>query len=185
MKPEHIPNIISVLRLLLIPPAVWYLFNGQAATSLLIFIIAGASDGIDGLLARRYGWITRLGSILDPLADKFMMASIYIALGWLGHLPVWLVATVLGRDVFIIAGALGYHFVFGRYDMEPHLLSKLNTVLQIALVVFVLLSLSLLPLPELFLQISIWVVMCSTVLSGMTYFTIWYGRARERRQYDR
>lgn len=184
MKPEHIPNLISSLRFLLIAPAVWYLFQGQAAISLIIFLIAGASDGLDGLLARRYGWGSRLGSILDPLADKFMMASIYISLGWLGALPVWLVATVLGRDGLIIAGALGYHFAFGRYDMEPHLLSKLNTVLQIALVVFVLMSLSVLPLPELFLQILVWVVMLSTLLSGATYFSIWYGRAREKHRHD-
>ncbi|MDH5182900.1 MAG: CDP-alcohol phosphatidyltransferase family protein [Gammaproteobacteria bacterium] len=181
MKPEHIPNLISILRFLLIPPAVWYLFHGQAATSLWLFIIAGVSDGLDGLLARHYGWGSRLGSILDPLADKFMMASIYISLGWLGVLPIWLVATVLGRDVLIIAGALGYHLAYGRYDMEPHMLSKLNTVLQVALVVFVLMSLSVMPLPELFLQILIWVVMFSTLLSGATYISIWYGRAREKR----
>lgn len=184
MKLEHIPNLISILRFLLIPPAVWYLVHDQAATSLLLFIIAGASDGLDGLLARRYGWGSRLGSILDPLADKFMMASIYISLGWLGALPLWLVATVLGRDVLIIVGALGYHLVYGRYDMEPHLLSKLNTVLQIALVVFVLMSLSVLPMPELFLQTMVWVVMLSTLLSGVTYFSIWYGRAREKREHD-
>lgn len=179
MNPQHIPNAISLLRFLLIPPAVWYLFQQQAEMSLLLFIIAGASDGLDGFLARRYGWGSRLGSILDPLADKFMMASIYISLGWLGVLPLWLVLTVLGRDVFIILGALGYHLAYGRYDMEPHLLSKLNTVLQILLVVCVLASLSVWPLPALFLTALNWVVMFSTVLSGATYFTIWYGRARE------
>ena len=184
MKPEYIPNIISILRFLLIPPAVWYLFHGQAATSLMLFILAGISDGLDGLLARRYGWGSRLGSILDPLADKFMMASIYISLGVLGALPVWLVITVLGRDVLIIAGALGFHLAFGRYEMEPHLLSKLNTVLQIMLVVFVLMSLSVLPMPALFLQTLVWVVMLSTLLSGATYFSIWYGKARERREHD-
>ena len=185
MKPQHIPNIISLLRFLLIPPAVWYLFHAQADMALLLFIIAGASDGLDGLLARRYGWGSRLGSILDPLADKFMMASIYISLGWLGFLPVWLVLMVLGRDVLIILGALAYHLRYGRYDMEPHLLSKLNTVLQILLVVCVLLSLSIWPLPELFLRALIWVVMFSTLLSGATYFTIWYGRAREGHNNDR
>ncbi|MBD3671178.1 MAG: CDP-alcohol phosphatidyltransferase family protein [Gammaproteobacteria bacterium] len=179
MKREQIPNIISLFRFLLIPPAVWSLFHEQAQVALILFTIAGLSDGVDGYLARRYGWTTRLGSILDPLADKFMMAAIYLSLGWLGELPWWLVGTVFGRDILIIGGALGYHFVFGRYDMEPHLLSKLNTLFQIVLVVSVLLSLSVLPLPQLYLDVLIYLVLASTVFSGANYLLIWGRRAME------
>lgn len=180
MKREQIPNVISIFRFLMIPPAVWALFHDQAQAALVLFTLAGLSDGIDGYLARRYGWITRLGSILDPLADKFMMASIYLSLGWLGELPWWLVGTVFGRDILIIGGALGYHFAFGRYDMEPHLLSKLNTLLQIVLVVSILLSLSFLPLPQLYLDSLIYLVFFSTLLSGATYLYIWGKRAMEQ-----
>jgi len=177
MKAEQIPNLISVLRFLLVPPAVWALFHDRAMISLLLFTLAGISDGIDGYLARHYRWITRLGSILDPLADKFMMASIYLSLGWLGDLPWWLVGTVFGRDILIIGGALAYHFVNGRYEMEPHILSKLNTVLQILLVVSVLFSLAVIPLPAVYLDSLIYLVLFSTVLSGATYLLIWGRRA--------
>ena len=180
MKAEQIPNIISIIRFLMIPPAVWALFHDRALVALVLFTIAGISDGIDGLLARRYGWITRLGSILDPLVDKFMMAGIYISLGWLGALPWWLVATVFGRDVLIIGGALGYHFIKGRYSMDPHILSKLNTLLQIVLVVSVLFSLAVMPLPTLYLDSLIYLVLFSTLLSGATYLWIWGRRAVER-----
>ena len=180
MKAEQIPNIISIIRFLMIPPAVWALFHDQALLALSLFTLAGISDGVDGLLARRYGWITRLGSILDPLADKFMMASIYLSLGWLGELPWWLVGTVFGRDVLIISGALGYHFAYGRYDMEPHLLSKLNTLLQVVLVVSVLFSLAVMTLPEMYLDALVYLVLFSTVLSGATYLWIWGRRAMER-----
>jgi cardiolipin synthase len=180
MKAEQIPNLISLIRFLLIPPAVWALFHDRALLSLALFTVAGVSDGIDGYLARRYGWITRLGSILDPLADKFMMAGIYLSLGWLGELPWWLVGTVFGRDILIIGGALAYHFIKGRYEMEPHILSKLNTLLQILLVVSVLFSLAVIRLPELYLDSLIYLVLLSTVLSGATYLWIWGRRAVER-----
>jgi cardiolipin synthase len=180
MKAEQIPNIISIIRFLMIPPAVWALFHERALLALVLFTVAGISDGIDGLLARRYGWITRLGSILDPLADKFMMAGIYLSLGWLGELPWWLVGTVFGRDVLIISGALAYHFINGRYNMEPHIFSKLNTLLQIVLVVSVLFSLAIMPLPTLYLDSLIYLVLFSTLLSGATYLWIWGRRAAER-----
>jgi len=177
MKAEQIPNLISILRFLMIPPAVWALFHDRAMIALLLFTLAGLSDGVDGYLARHNGWITRLGSILDPLADKFMMASIYLSLGWLGELPWWLVGTVFGRDVVIISGALAYHFINGRYEMEPHILSKLNTVLQILLVVSVLFSLAVVALPSVYLDSLVYLVLFSTLLSGATYLWIWGRRA--------
>src|SRR3990172_3309285 len=102
---KDIPNIISLLRMALVPPVVILLLNGYYGWALLVFVSAGLSDGLDGYLAKRFGWRSRLGAILDPLADKLLLVASYLTLGWLGQLPLWLVAVVVGRDIVIVAGA--------------------------------------------------------------------------------
>ena len=106
MNARDIPNIISVLRIVLVVPIIVLMLEQQFAAALLLFFVAGLSDGLDGYLAKRNNWGSRLGSILDPLADKLLLISSYVALGWLGLIPVWLVAVVLIRDIVIVSGAL-------------------------------------------------------------------------------
>ena len=116
---KSLPNIISTLRIFLVVPTVYFLLHDQYSYALLLFVIAGLSDGLDGFLARRYGWTTRLGSFLDPLGDKLLMTATYFVLGWLGDLPVWLVAVVIGRDVVIVLGALAYRLLVQDISMKP------------------------------------------------------------------
>ena len=183
MTPKDIPNVISVLRILLVAPVVYLLLEEQFADALLLFAIAGISDGLDGYLARRNAWRTRLGSILDPIADKLLLVSAYVVLGWLGLVPVWLVRAVLGRDLVIVTGALAFRYLVGRYQMEPSFISKTNTAAQIVLVVMIIYNQAMPIIPQAVIDGFIYGVLGTTVLSGIDYVVVWGRRAlRERAQ---
>src|SRR5437016_8802875 len=135
---SQLPNLITLGRLALAPAFVLVLIDGNYTAALVLFFVAGVSDGIDGLIAKRFHYESRLGAILDPAADKILLVSAYVVLTVLGHLPVWLVVVVAFRDLLIVGGYLLYTSMYGPVHMRPSLLSKLNTVLQIALIVVVL-----------------------------------------------
>lgn len=181
MTRRDIPNLISLFRILLVAPLVWAMLGQHYHWVVLLFVVGGLSDALDGYLARRNGWTSRLGSILDPLGDKLMLAAVFLVLGWQGHLPLWLVALIIGRDVVIIAGAIAYHFVVHRYEMAPSRVSKLNTVLQIGLAAAVVVSLALGPLPQAISMALVWLVAATTLLSGLDYIWVWGRRACELR----
>jgi len=185
MSVRGVPNIITVLRILLVLPVVLSLLNEQYGVALILFAIAGASDGLDGYIAKRYDCASRLGSILDPLADKLLLVSTYVSLAWLGLLPLWLVVVVLVRDLLIVIGGFAYHRFIGQYDMSPSFVSKLNTVTQILLGFLVVLSMSLLPLPTLLIDGMIYVVLVTTLLSGSDYVWTWGRRAMAVRVDDK
>lgn len=181
---KHLPNIISILRILLVIPTINYLWHNEFAKALTVFFIAGASDGLDGFLARRFGWMTRLGSVLDPLADKLLMTAIYFTLGLMEHLPVWLVALVIGRDIVIILGALAYRLLVKDITMQHLLISKLNTGAQILLVLLLIFHLSTFPyaaqVPAEVISLLIYFVTFTTIASGVAYVVIWSKRARDQ-----
>jgi cardiolipin synthase len=177
MRASSLPNIISTIRILLVPPVVLTMLEQRWGVALPLFLIAGLSDGLDGFLARRYHWTSRLGAILDPIGDKLLMVSSYLVLGWLEILPVWLVALVILRDVVIMAGTLVYRFFIGVVEFEPILLSKINTVCQILLVTVtlcVLAGLEILAELQVFL---IYIVLLTTLGSGVAYVVLWGRRA--------
>lgn len=177
MNLRQLPNLISILRILLVAPVVWSLLQGAYTTALILFLIAGLSDGLDGYLARRYQWITRLGGFLDPLGDKLLMVCGYLTLGWIGALPFWLVGTVIARDVIIVLGTLAYRWLIANVAAQPLLISKLNTGLQIVLVLTVILSLAgWLELP-LLANALMYLVFITTVMSGTSYVVLWGYRA--------
>ncbi|MEW6352974.1 MAG: CDP-alcohol phosphatidyltransferase family protein [Pseudomonadota bacterium] len=177
MRRADIPNIISLLRAALVPPFLWLLLEERYGAALALFAVAGVSDALDGYLAKRYNWRTRLGSILDPLADKLLLVCAYLALGWLGQLPVWLVGIVVARDAVIVGGALAYHFKIRRFEASPSWLSKINTVAQILLIIVVLLAQGVLPLAGSVAGALMYTVLITTVLSGLGYVWTWGRRA--------
>lgn len=181
MRLHFLPNLISVLRILLVGPVAWCLLTQRYAEALLLFVVAGISDGIDGYLAKRFSWQSRLGSILDPLADKLLLVTTYLALAWLEVLPMWLMAAVVARDIVVVGGALAFHWLVGRYAMAPSLVSKANTVAQIVLAVAAVASLSVLPVPPWMLDGMIMVVFATTLLSGADYVWAWGSRAYRTR----
>lgn len=130
MNRRDIPNSISVFRILLVVPVVWLLLQQHYAMALVLFAIAGLSDALDGFLAKVNGWESRLGSILDPLADKLLLVCSFLALVWLGLIPSWLFVVVIARDLIIVIGGVAFHLMFGRFEMEPSIISKMNTFFQ-------------------------------------------------------
>ena len=179
MSWRHIPNILSMLRILMVPPAVAALATARYRTAFVLILAAGATDALDGYLARRYDWTTRLGSVLDPLADKLLVMSAYVSLSWLGIVPVWLTALVIGRDVVIVSGALAYRKLFGAYDMTPTPISKANSGLQIGYILLVLAQLGGFPVPGGLVQMLLWLVVATTLASGAHYVWLWGNKALE------
>lgn len=182
---RDIPNLLTVLRILLVGPVIWLLAEERYGQALLVFAIAGVSDGLDGYLAKRNGWITRLGSFLDPLADKMLLVGSYVALGWTGLLPVWLVLLILGRDVVIVSGALAFHFLVGRFEAEPTAISKINTFAQIVLVLLVVAGELVSGIPTTAVEVVTFCVVVTTIASGVGYVWAWSQRAHRVSREDR
>lgn len=157
----------------MVPLTIWLIVSGEFIWAFLVFLAAGISDGVDGFLARRYKLKTELGSYLDPLADKLLLVSIYISLGFLQFLPAWLVILVASRDVLIV-GAIILSLVMGKpIAMHPLMISKVNTVGQIILAGAVLAALGLELKLDPTLMIGAVVVACLTVASGALYMREW------------
>ena len=166
---RHLPNAICVLRIALTWPTVTAINSGEYVTALLLFAIAAISDGVDGYLAKRFNWVSDLGRALDPLADKILLVAVFLALTWQGLVPVWLATAAIARDVLISAGAIIYRLWFGDPNGRPTVISKINTALQIAVLVVVLLvAVEVLVVNGLVLILSI-VTFATTVASGADY----------------
>ncbi len=177
MSPQDIPNLLTALRVLLVLPATWLMLEHRYGAALVVFGVAGLTDALDGFIARRFRWQSRLGAVLDPLADKLLAVSAYLVLGAQGVLPAWLVALVLARDLVIVAGSVAYHLRVERFDASPSLLSKLNTFLQIVLVLTAMAA-QVLPVPSPAMTALVWVVAATTLGSGLDYVWRWGRRAR-------
>lgn len=177
MNCKHIPNAITIFRMLLIVPVVWVLLSGDYLLAFFLFVLAGISDGVDGYLARRYQWISRFGAIADPLADKLLVFLTYITLGYLGFIPVWLILVVIFRDVILVAGALLYRHLIEEPRLGSSMLSKINTVLQLILVIVLLFSKAFLNVPAFLITMLMYCVLITTVLSFIDYGMVWGGRA--------
>jgi len=162
--------------MILVVPVVILMLKGNFEWALGLFIIAGLSDALDGFLAKHFNWVSRLGEILDPLADKMLMVSCYLVLGWLDHLPISLVAVVIGRDVAIVLGAIAYHYKVQSIKIAPSFISKVNTTAQILLICIVLFSLVVFKLSEHGLNIIFVIVFITTAASGLDYIVTWTKR---------
>lgn len=173
MTRRDIPNLITLFRFFLIAPILIFLWQGAVDKALWLFLLAGASDGLDGWLARHYGWRTRLGGILDPLADKALMTSTLIIMGLQGMMPWMVVGVIILRDAIILAGAIAYHWVTRKLEMRPSIISKVNTLLQIVLVLVVMWNAGVSQLPVLIVDGLMVLVFVTTLLSGIDYVVRW------------
>jgi cardiolipin synthase len=127
-----IPNIITIIRFLLVPAIVYAMLSGEMVWALAGFLAAGISDAIDGFIARTFDQRSELGTYLDPMADKSMLVSVFVMLGYLGELPLWLVILAVSRDALIIAAVMLASIMGNPLEMKPLFVSKANTVVQIA-----------------------------------------------------
>ena len=177
---KDIPNIISVLRILLTIPVVFFLLEHEYTLALVLFAVAGFSDGLDGFLAKHYGWTSRLGGLLDPLADKALLVTSFLVLGATGLIPIWLVMLAVCRDLVIMGGALYYNFAVEEVQPTPTLISKLNTLLQILLVILVVMHAGPYPLPLALLETLEWAVLATIIWSGGQYVYVWSRKAAQK-----
>lgn len=169
----NLPNIITIGRILLVPVAIWLIVAGEFGFAFLVFISAGIGDGIDGYIARRYAMKTQLGAYLDPLADKLLLVSIYISLGFLQHMPAWLVILVASRDVLIV-GAVILSWILGKpLKMQPLMVSKVNTAAQIVFAGGQLAVLAWMSEATWFLDVGSAIVAALTIASAALYMREW------------
>jgi cardiolipin synthase len=174
----NLPNALTVSRAFLVPWIVVLLIGGSYAAVLWLFALAGATDAIDGYIAKRFDQQTYLGSVLDPLADKMLIDTTVIVLAAQGLLPPWLAAAVLGRDVLIVLGAVSYRVFMGSLEMNPSVLSKANTLFQVLLLVLTLLRETGLAVPQSLLSLWCGVVFTTTAASGIHYVVAWTVKAK-------
>lgn len=163
---------------MLVAPIAWFIFNDQYALVLLLITIAGITDLLDGLLARAFAWQSRLGSFLDPIADKTLMVVTFVGLAMQGLIPGWLFIAVVVRDMIIISGALAYQKKTHALEMQPTLSGKLNTALQILLVVILLVSQAGYNVPVGLLKVMPYGLLITTIISGFIYVSLWSNKAR-------
>jgi cardiolipin synthase (CMP-forming) len=168
-----IPNLITLARILLVPVLVWAISSDQLRIAFGLFLAAGLSDAVDGFLAKRFGMATALGAYLDPLADKAMLVSIYVALAILGAIPLWLVILVVSRDIMIVSAVILSWLVDKPVKLKPHPVSKLNTVAQIALALLVLASLGFEFSADVAITVLMALVAVLTLLSVAFYLAEW------------
>jgi len=174
---RHLPNLICLIRLALIWPILTALHAGEHRLALVLFVIAAASDGVDGYLAKRFDWTSELGKFLDPLADKLLLVTVFVEAAWLELVPWWLTAAVVARDVMIGLGALIYRLWFGPLHGRPTRFSKVNTAAQLLYVTLVLLNASFGVPPSEVLGALALLTLATTALSGLHYLQVFTRRA--------
>jgi cardiolipin synthase len=168
-----LPNLITIMRILLVPVAVWLVISEHYGAALTVFVVAGISDGIDGYLARRWNARTELGGYLDPLADKALLVSLYVVLGVEHIIPAWLVILVVSRDLLIVSAVLLSWVLDKPVAISPMMTSKVNTTMQILFVIVVLGMLAVGLHSELLRMSGMAAVAALTVASGALYLREW------------
>jgi len=168
-----IANLISLARLLAVPIAIWFILNDALAAAFWLFVAAGLSDAVDGYIAKHFNQRSALGALLDPIADKTLLVSLFVTLGLANRLPSWLVILVVFRDLLIIGGFLLTVVVTQRMRFEPLWISKLNTALQILLIALVLARLGLGLDDHGLERVLVYGVGATTILSGAGYLVRW------------
>ena len=170
---SQIPNLLTLVRIVACPILILLLKEGNYSLALALFIFAGITDGLDGYIAKRYNCVSSLGEVLDPLADKLLIASTYIMLAILGDIPFWLLIVVMFRDLVIVAGYLILVAMGTRDFMNPTYISKVNTFTQISLMVCILIEkASIVSIPWM-IDLLIIAVLFTTIISGVQYIWQW------------
>lgn len=172
---RQIPNIITTIRILLVAPIAVTLAHHQLPAAIALFGIAALSDAVDGFLAKRFGWQSDLGAVLDPAADKLLLATVFITLACLGLMPLWLMASAVARDAVIVLGALLYRWCFGTLKIRPSVVSKFNTLCQAAFILAVVGRAEFSIPPAWMVMVLGALVFVTVTVSGIDYVLI-YGR---------
>jgi cardiolipin synthase len=171
--PMTLPNLITIARFVMVPLIIMALVNGEMLFAFMLFVLAGVSDGLDGFIARQFDQKSEFGAWLDPVADKFLLVSVFVMLGWLGVLPSWLVIFAVSRDAMIIAAVVLSSLLGNPVKMRPLFVSKANTLAQIVLLVLVLADLAELARLDGIVGWMIYAVAGLTIASASAYLVTW------------
>jgi cardiolipin synthase len=174
---RQLPNVVSSIRILLAIPIAVTLVHHQYVTTLVLFCAAAVSDAGDGLLAKRFGWQSRLGAVLDPAADKLLLATVFVTLAAVRLVPLWLMVAAVARDIIIVLGAIAYRVYIGPVVASPSTISKLNTACQAAFILAVI-GRAQFDFPDAWVVVALGALMFVTVvLSGIDYVLRYGGEA--------
>lgn len=182
---RFIPNALCILRMLLVVPVAWLLVRHDFELTLAVFAFAAVTDGLDGFLAKRCGWTSELGKILDPLADKILLVGVFLTLAAMGLVPVWLAAVAIGRDVVITAGAIAYKCLYGDPHGQPTWISKLNTLCQIVFLLLIVGANALGRVPQNAVTVLGALVFVTTMISGIDYVLTYSRKAAQASRQQR
>ena len=166
---RHLPNLICLLRIVLVWPIVMSIAHAQYPLTLLLFFIAAMSDGLDGYLAKRFNWTSDLGKLLDPLADKLLLVGVFLVATWYGLIPRWLTVAAVGRDVLILLGSIAFHIGWGPLEGRPMISSKINTLLQLLYVLAIVGHAGYGFPPQSVLDALAWLTLATVLISGVSY----------------
>ncbi|MDX8412941.1 MAG: CDP-alcohol phosphatidyltransferase family protein [Mariprofundales bacterium] len=171
-----IPNILTLSRIVMTPIIAYLLLRDEAKLALFVLFAAGISDMLDGAIARFFNQRTIVGAYLDPLADKMMLISTMVTLFYLGVVPLFLFLAVLFRDALIVLGAISYELVTHNLKMEPSLVSKATTAMQILCLLMLIFNMAW-PIDGWMVQLTVWLAFALTVASGLHYLVVWTSKA--------
>jgi len=172
----NVPNMLTLARIIITPVIVYAILSGEALMALVLMIAAGITDMLDGAIARYFNQRTTVGAYLDPLADKLMLISMFVTLFIIGEVPLFLFLAVIFRDVIIVVGAMAYEMVTHSLKMEPSMVSKATTFMQIVYVVILLLHMAS-PLGDMWIETAVWITFVITCISGLHYMLVWTRKA--------
>ncbi|MDX8391879.1 MAG: CDP-alcohol phosphatidyltransferase family protein [Mariprofundaceae bacterium] len=175
-KVINIPNLLTLSRILLTPFIVYFILEEQPLQALILMAVAGVTDMLDGAIAKYFDMRTTVGSYLDPMADKLLLVSTIICLFYVEEVPLFVFLAVVFRDAIIVAGAAVYEVVTRRLEMQPTLLSKATTTVQIVYVLLALLHMAY-GFPDVLMQFAVWLTFIITVGSGIQYMVLWTYKA--------
>ena len=180
----NLPNAISLARLAAVPVLIWLILDGDLKVGFWVFLAAAVSDALDGIIAKTFNSETVIGAYIDPIADKALLVGTFITLGHEGFLQTWLVILVVFRDIVIIGGALIFQTVTKSLTMQPLMISKVNTVVQLLLAIGVLFVEGFVVEDGLVIAFMGYIVSVTTVWSGTAYVITWGGMAQDMEKKD-
>jgi cardiolipin synthase len=177
----NVPNVITLVRLALVPVTAWLLWQRLYGPALIVFLAAAVSDFLDGVIARNFNQASALGATLDPIADKLNMFIATVLLAWHGLLPLWLAAAIVARDVVIVGGAIAYRYAVGPVEVAPTRLSKVNTFIEFGVLLLVMASAAGWIDAAAWLPAVFMLVFATVLASGAQYVWVWGRKAVQSR----
>lgn len=178
---RYLPNALTVLRLLLAFPLGLLILRQEYGLAIVVGVLAGITDALDGFAARKLGYLSRVGAWLDPVADKLLVTIVFVCLAYTGLIPWYVALTIIGRDLIIVLGALCYHFLIGDIEFSASPLSKLNMALQIVFCVLLLAGRIFHSIPAQLLDTLQLAVLAIAIVSGLDYVLTWSRKALQQR----